>query len=92
MPTHHSKIRIFRGPPINHNAIEAWVTELARIVERRDVVGAVGHLQTIVPEYRPSALWAARLPIGHGSAPAPRRERLGAEVATQTIPIQLSSS
>jgi FlaA1/EpsC-like NDP-sugar epimerase len=92
VPTYHSKIRIFRGPALHLEAIATWLTDLTRIVERRDAVGAVAHLQAIVPEYRPSALWAARLPATHGSAPAPRRERIGADVVAQTVPIPLSSS
>ena len=92
VPTYHSKIRIFRGPALNLKTIETWLTDLTRIVERRDAVGAVDHLQVIVPEYRPSALWAARLPVTHGSVPAPRRERISADVVSQTVPIPLSSS
>jgi FlaA1/EpsC-like NDP-sugar epimerase len=52
-PTYHEKIRIFRGPVVEPNALSAWIDQLQLLITRRDVDRIVAHLRGLVPEYRP---------------------------------------
>jgi FlaA1/EpsC-like NDP-sugar epimerase len=48
------------GPQPSAEEAEAWVSELAAIVSRRDVAALLGAMREIVPAYRPSAAaWEA---------------------------------
>jgi FlaA1/EpsC-like NDP-sugar epimerase len=61
MPTYHPKIKIFRGSVLSRKAVEAWLEDLVQILQLRDPPQVVAHLQLLVPEYRPSALWASAM-------------------------------
>jgi FlaA1/EpsC-like NDP-sugar epimerase len=58
LPTYHDKIKIFKGPRMNREALAAWLLQLESLLERRDQLAAVSHLQELVPEYQPSSLLA----------------------------------
>jgi FlaA1/EpsC-like NDP-sugar epimerase len=54
-PTAHSKIRILDGGEHGFGDVQAWLDELSRMVEARDVNGLVATLKTVVPEYKVSS-------------------------------------
>jgi hypothetical protein len=60
MPTHHEKIKIFKGPRINGDAVEAWLLQLEVLLETRNHLALVTHLKELVPEYQPSRIAAIR--------------------------------
>ncbi len=60
-PTYHPKIKIFRGPGLALTTAEGWLQELSRLLQFRDPVRVVAHLHKLVPEYKPSTLWASAL-------------------------------
>lgn len=74
LPTHHDKIKIFQGPRVNFESIEAWVAELKRVAAQSNESAAVAHLRKLVPEYQSAAVWTrgkseARLPEATGFRP-----------------------
>ena len=56
-PTVHEKIQVFQGPEVNRSRILEWLTEVQALLQRRDASAIVAHLNALVPEYTPSALW-----------------------------------
>ncbi len=61
LPTYHEKIRIFRGPRLSRNEINAWLAQLELLVRQRDETAILGHMRTLVPEYLPSERWQSAL-------------------------------
>jgi FlaA1/EpsC-like NDP-sugar epimerase len=57
LPTHHEKIKIFRGEPEPYEKMERWIDELRTRVAERDAPGAVEHLKGLIPEYEVSEKW-----------------------------------
>jgi hypothetical protein len=51
MPTYHQKIRIFKGPAPEPEALSNWLDQLQLLMARRDVMGIRSHLAVLVPEY-----------------------------------------
>jgi FlaA1/EpsC-like NDP-sugar epimerase len=56
-PTHHDKIKVFRGPSESADRMMEWMRRLELLLERRDEEGVVAHMSALVPEYRPSLQW-----------------------------------
>jgi FlaA1/EpsC-like NDP-sugar epimerase len=52
LPTHHEKIKIFRGPQINRGLLEAWLLQLELLLEKRSPALLINHLKELVPEYQ----------------------------------------
>jgi hypothetical protein len=52
LPTHHEKIKIFRGPQINRGLLEAWLLQLELLLEKRNDELIINHLKELVPEYQ----------------------------------------
>jgi FlaA1/EpsC-like NDP-sugar epimerase len=52
LPTHHEKIKIFKGPQINRGLLEAWLLQLELLLEKRNPALVVSHLKELVPEYQ----------------------------------------
>jgi FlaA1/EpsC-like NDP-sugar epimerase len=50
-PTFHEKVKIFRGPVKEYTEIDRWITELQKLLARRDEAAVLGHLKKLVPEY-----------------------------------------
>jgi len=69
LPTYHDKIKIFQGPRVQSDTLDAWVAELRPLVQAGHEVTLVAHLKRLVPEYRPSAAWAP--PPAEDREPAP---------------------
>jgi FlaA1/EpsC-like NDP-sugar epimerase len=70
LPTYHDKIKIFQGPPVRLDRIEAWLPELEELLDRRDEAALVAHLRQLAPEYQPGpGLQAA---IAPDPRPAPQ--------------------
>jgi FlaA1/EpsC-like NDP-sugar epimerase/UDP-N-acetylmuramyl pentapeptide phosphotransferase/UDP-N-acetylglucosamine-1-phosphate transferase len=59
-PTAHDKIRVLDGGSVSFEQIQAWLEDLARLTEARNVHGLVSKLKEIVPEYTPSPEILAR--------------------------------
>jgi FlaA1/EpsC-like NDP-sugar epimerase len=59
-PTSHEKIRVLDGGELSFEQVQAWLEELARLTEARNVHGLVSKLKEIVPEYTPSTEIQAR--------------------------------
>src|SRR5262245_44928640 len=53
LPTYHDKIKIFAGPRLKQQMVEAWIAELRELLATRNPEAVVGHLQKLVPEYQP---------------------------------------
>ncbi len=51
-PTHHEKIKIFRGPQIKRGLLEAWLLQLELLLEKRNPDLVINHLKELVPEYQ----------------------------------------
>ena len=58
-PTHHDKIKVFRGPSESARSMVEWIRTLQLLLERRSEEGVVAHMAALVPEYRPSLRWEA---------------------------------
>ncbi len=58
LPTYHNKIKIFQGPRVSPDLIEAWIRELKTLLAQGDEWAVVAHLKKLVPEYRPRGVWA----------------------------------
>jgi len=56
-PTHHQKIRIFRGQRTDMATIQSWIGELQRILTARDEERLIRHLVELVPEYQVGGQW-----------------------------------
>jgi FlaA1/EpsC-like NDP-sugar epimerase len=52
LPTHHEKIKIFRGLQVDRGLLEAWLLQLELLLEKRDPTLVVNHLKELVPEYQ----------------------------------------
>jgi FlaA1/EpsC-like NDP-sugar epimerase len=52
--TSHQKIHVFDGGHVDANRINAWLDELATIVNAKNVHGLITKMTEIVPEYTPS--------------------------------------
>jgi FlaA1/EpsC-like NDP-sugar epimerase len=52
LPTHHEKIKIFRGLQVNRGLLEAWLLQLELLLEKRDPTLVINHLKELVPEYQ----------------------------------------
>ena len=57
LPTHHDKIKVFRGPRVLQGELNAWIRTLERLVDARHEAAVVAHLAAIVPEYHPCGAW-----------------------------------
>lgn len=53
--TSHEKIRVLDGGRVEFSSVEHWLEELSAVVDMKNVYGLITKLQTIVPEYTPSA-------------------------------------
>lgn len=73
LPTHHEKVKIFKGPRPDRCGVTHWLTELSKITARQESAQIVHHLASLIPEYRPSRQWANQEefsgPPAFGSAP-----------------------
>jgi FlaA1/EpsC-like NDP-sugar epimerase len=58
LPTYHDKIKIFQGPRMNSELIDAWVAELKALAAEGDELAVVAHLKRLVPEYQPAEAWS----------------------------------
>jgi FlaA1/EpsC-like NDP-sugar epimerase len=70
LPTYHQKIKIFRGPRQNEDAMALWIAELERMVGDGDAPAIVSHLKSLVPEYQPMGQWRKVLSGAEASAVA----------------------
>src|SRR5688572_6152422 len=52
LPTHHEKIRIFKGTDIERQFLSSWLTNLESVIETRDESEVLQHLAKLVPEYK----------------------------------------
>jgi len=52
LPTHHEKIRIFKGTDIERQFLFSWLSHLESIIEQRDEKEVLQHLAKLVPEYK----------------------------------------
>jgi len=77
LPTYHEKIKILREPALNHSQVLEWLTELERLLSKRDEPGSVQHLVRLVPEY------AIRRPVG---SHAPVSENVAQFASPATVP------
>jgi FlaA1/EpsC-like NDP-sugar epimerase len=70
MPTHHEKIKIFKGPGIDGEQREELLRRMRGLVSSQDDVALVALLKDLIPEYQVSDGWLARLPrvLGRGSS------------------------
>lgn len=57
-PTHHKKIKIFQGAPVDCESINNWIEQLRLIVRSRDEDAAIAHLADLLPEYVVSDRWS----------------------------------
>src|SRR4029077_15052682 len=53
VPTYPPKIRIFKGPATEPDALSEWLNQLQLLMARRDVPRILSHLAALVPEYKP---------------------------------------
>ncbi|MCX6588730.1 MAG: nucleoside-diphosphate sugar epimerase/dehydratase [Acidobacteria bacterium] len=53
-PTHHNKIKIYRGRRMARSQMREWVGQVRRAVTLRDEGHLLGLLKDLVPEYQPS--------------------------------------
>jgi FlaA1/EpsC-like NDP-sugar epimerase len=51
-PTHHEKIRIFKGRPVETESVSTWLNQLQLLMARRDAISVLAHLASLVPEYK----------------------------------------
>ncbi len=70
LPTYHDKIKIFEGPPVSRDLIEAWIAELKALVAQSDEAAVITHLKKLVPEYQPAG-------VGRSDEGAERIQRSG---------------
>jgi FlaA1/EpsC-like NDP-sugar epimerase len=56
-PTHHEKIKVFRGPSPSHEEMLSWMNSLDFLLSQRDSDAVVAHMASLVPEYRPAGRW-----------------------------------
>jgi FlaA1/EpsC-like NDP-sugar epimerase len=73
LPTYHEKIKIFQGPRLSLDLIEAWIAELKVLLEQGDESAVLGHLRGLVPEYEPAEVRSRverreRLMVARGGA------------------------
>lgn len=52
LPTHHSKIRIFKSRITESRIISDWIDQLQLLIDRRDAEEIRNHFAILVPEYR----------------------------------------
>jgi FlaA1/EpsC-like NDP-sugar epimerase len=57
LPTYHEKIKVFQGPPLTRDAIQAWIERLSCLIEQADEIGVIEHMKALVPEYQPDKKW-----------------------------------
>ena len=70
MPTHHDKIKIFKGPGIDGTQREELLKRLRGLVNAQDDASLVAVLKDLIPEYHVSEGWQTRMPrrLGLGSS------------------------
>lgn len=59
VPTNHSKISVFKGPPMTFHQLHPWISELQHLLWKRDHAAIIAHMSILVPEYRPGVLHLA---------------------------------
>jgi FlaA1/EpsC-like NDP-sugar epimerase len=52
LPTHHNKIRIFKGKELEEEVLKNWLTRLQLLMNERDEYKVLCHLKELVPEYK----------------------------------------
>ena len=52
--TSHEKIRVLYGGDVSNDLVQGWLSELATLVDSKNLFGLVTKLKEIVPEYSPS--------------------------------------
>jgi len=62
LPTAHRKIRILQTSRPDGAAVELWLSDFERILERRDERGAVEYLKHIIPEFQCDSHWLDTVP------------------------------
>ncbi len=70
LPTHHEKIKIFKGAPASREHVEAWLERLREAIARQDEVQVVMLLKDLIPEYQTSESWASRISQAESTAVA----------------------
>jgi FlaA1/EpsC-like NDP-sugar epimerase len=81
-PTAHEKIRVFDGGEVLFEEVRSWLEALSSAVDAKNVHQLIQTLQTMVPEYTPSAEILALCQVDrHDLSLAYRRQRFGLTVA-----------
>jgi len=81
-PTAHEKIRVFDGGEVRFEQVRSWLEALSSAVDAKNVHQLIQTLQTMVPEYTPSAEILALCQVDrHDLSLAYRRQRFGLSVA-----------
>ena len=61
LPTHHEKIRIFKGTGITPDALAHWLSQLQSLIDQREEKKILQHLTKLVPEYKPREASVSRV-------------------------------
>lgn len=64
VPTNHERIKVFLGDPLEPPVARRWIERMSDAVAARNETEAVRLLMEIVPEFKPSDEWKARLQQG----------------------------
>ena len=51
LPTHHEKIRIFKGKDVERQFLYTWLVHLESLIEQHEENQILQHLTKLVPEY-----------------------------------------
>jgi FlaA1/EpsC-like NDP-sugar epimerase len=82
-PTAHEKIRVFDGGEVGFEQVRAWLEALSSALDAKNVHQLIQTLQTMVPEYSPSAEIRALCQVDrHDLSLAYRQQRFNLAVST----------
>lgn len=69
-PTHHNKIKIYRGQRLARGRLRDWMEQVRGSIARRDEAQLLGLLKDLVPEYQPSGRYSEILAEARQGHPA----------------------
>jgi FlaA1/EpsC-like NDP-sugar epimerase len=69
-PTHHNKIKIYRGQRLARGRLREWMEQVRGAIARRDEAQLLGLLKDLVPEYQPSGRYSEILAEARQGHPA----------------------